>query len=35
LFPALDSALFALQEGAVSDVLETEVGFHLLLNPPE
>ena len=31
LFPQLDSALFSMQEGAVSDVLETEVGFHLLL----
>lgn len=30
LFPQLDSALFSMQEGAVSDVLETEVGFHLL-----
>lgn len=31
LFPQLDSALFSLREGALSDVLETEVGFHLLL----
>ncbi len=31
LFPELDSALFAMQEGEVSEVLETEVGFHLLL----
>lgn len=31
LFPPLDSALFAMQEGQVSDVIETEVGFHLLL----
>jgi len=30
LFPQLDSALFSLSEGSVSDVLETEVGFHLL-----
>lgn len=30
LFPQLDSALFAMPEGAISDVLETEVGFHLL-----
>jgi peptidyl-prolyl cis-trans isomerase C len=31
LYPQLDSALFELQEGTVSEVLETEVGFHLLL----
>ncbi|MGD8843731.1 MAG: nitrogen fixation protein NifM [Gammaproteobacteria bacterium] len=31
LFPQLDSALFAMREGQVSDVIETEVGFHLLL----
>jgi peptidyl-prolyl cis-trans isomerase C len=31
LFSQLDGALFALQEGALSEVLETEVGFHLLL----
>jgi len=30
LFPQLDSALFSMSEGSVSDVLETEVGFHLL-----
>jgi peptidyl-prolyl cis-trans isomerase C len=30
LFPELDSALFAMREGGISDVLETEVGFHLL-----
>jgi len=30
LFPQLDSALFSMREGAISDVLETEVGFHLL-----
>lgn len=30
LFPALDAALFALPEGGVSGVLESEVGFHLL-----
>jgi len=30
LFVRLDSALFALPEGAVSEVLETEIGFHLL-----
>ncbi len=31
LFPELDSVLFSMQEGAVSDVLESEIGFHLLL----
>jgi peptidyl-prolyl cis-trans isomerase C len=31
LYPELDSVLFSMREGAVSDVLETEVGFHLLL----
>ncbi|MBK5964412.1 nitrogen fixation protein NifM [Thiocystis minor] len=31
LYPALDSALFALAEGEISDVLESEIGFHLLL----
>lgn len=31
LFPQLDSALFSMPEGEVSRVLETEVGFHLLL----
>jgi len=30
LFPQLDSALFSMREGAVSDVLETDVGFHVL-----
>ena len=31
LYPALDAALFALAEGALSGVLESELGFHLLL----
>jgi len=31
LFPELDSVLFSMQEGTVSDVLESEIGFHLLL----
>ncbi len=31
LFPELDAALFALDEGRVSGVLESELGFHLLL----
>jgi nitrogen fixation protein NifM len=30
LFPELDKALFALQENQVSEVLESEVGFHIL-----
>lgn len=30
LFPELDSVLFTMREGRISDVLETEVGFHLL-----
>lgn len=31
LYPQLDSALFALEEGAVSDVIESDLGLHLLL----
>lgn len=30
LYPELDAALFALPAGAISDVLESELGFHLL-----
>lgn len=30
LFPALDAALFALDAGQISEVLESEVGFHIL-----
>ena len=30
LYPELDAALFALEAGQVSDVLESEIGFHLL-----
>ena len=30
LYPDLDQALFAMAEGAVSDVLESELGFHVL-----
>lgn len=30
LFPALDQALFELDEGKVSNVLESELGFHVL-----
>jgi peptidyl-prolyl cis-trans isomerase C len=31
LYPALDAALFALAEGEMSGVVESELGFHLLL----
>lgn len=31
LFPELDAALFQLTEGTVSEVIETEVGLHILL----
>ncbi len=31
LYPALDAALFALAEGALSGVLESDLGFHLIL----
>jgi peptidylprolyl isomerase/peptidyl-prolyl cis-trans isomerase C len=31
LFATLDEALFALEAGQVSEILETEVGFHVLL----
>lgn len=31
LFPELDTELFNMQEGEVSDVIETEMGFHVLL----
>lgn len=31
LFPELDAALFGLREGEISGVVETEIGFHLLL----
>lgn len=30
LFPELDAALFSLKEDAISDVVETEMGFHLI-----
>ncbi len=30
LYPELDAALFALKEGGISDVLESELGFHVL-----
>lgn len=31
LYPQLDEALFSLQEGALSEIVESEMGFHLLL----
>lgn len=31
LYPELDRALFAMKEGEISDVLESEIGFHVLL----
>ena len=31
LFPELDAVLFDMPEGSVSEVLESEIGFHLLL----
>lgn len=30
LYPELDAALFSMKQGAVSDVIETEMGFHIL-----
>lgn len=31
LYPELDSALFALKVGGISDIVETEIGFHIVL----
>lgn len=31
LFPELDEELFMMEEGAISSVIETEMGFHILL----
>jgi nitrogen fixation protein NifM len=31
LYPELDAALFSLEEGEVSEVIESEIGFHILL----
>jgi parvulin-like peptidyl-prolyl isomerase len=30
LFPELDAALFSLKENEISDIVETEMGFHLI-----
>lgn len=30
LYPELDAALFSMKEGAVSDIIESELGFHVL-----
>jgi nitrogen fixation protein NifM len=30
LYPELDSALFSMKEGAISDIVESELGFHIL-----
>ena len=31
LYPELDSALFSMQEGEISQIIESEMGFHILL----
>ena len=31
LYPELDAVLFSMQEGSVSEVIESEIGFHVLL----
>lgn len=31
LYPELDAALFSLEEGRLSEIVETEIGFHLVL----
>jgi peptidyl-prolyl cis-trans isomerase C len=31
LYPELDAVLFSMQEGSVSEVVETEIGFHVLM----
>jgi parvulin-like peptidyl-prolyl isomerase len=31
LYPELDTVLFSMQEGSVSEVIETELGFHVLM----
>ena len=31
LYPELDAVLFSMQEGSVSEVIETEIGFHVLM----
>ena len=31
LYPELDAVLFSLKVGAISDIVESEIGYHLLL----
>jgi peptidyl-prolyl cis-trans isomerase C len=31
LYPELDAALFSMQEGEISEIIESEMGFHILL----
>jgi peptidyl-prolyl cis-trans isomerase C len=31
LYPELDSVLFSMEEGEISQIIESEMGFHILL----